>query len=352
MPFSIKHLVGKLCLLIVVATMPFPIVISAQTYATKRLETIDMVLRKNKHKCKVVRRVDSSGEVQHIGLPLFSNEVRQSFPSPTYDFLERHLLELNIYNNNEMLRLAYSNSVTFTTGDYRVALTLDTLCSFSNEVVDYYRYRSTWSRGEDVLLQMVYDMNWQMMSGCSIGELEEGFVRRLSHHSFTPLPPLQGNGKSIITPVINNRLFFDEKDGVGERHYLFTPKQLSRSVCNLMLADDLGLDDIDIKLTIDRYNYKTDTLTLPLSLLLNYCRSSQEGCMPYFGLKSSNIELTKGVLMLSHKDKGYMHIISVEVPTSVIANKRGTIEGKAILYIPLHNVKKEYLNLSEYDINP
>ena len=85
-------------------------------FTTMRLQHIDAVLARQSLKHEVYRRVNSYGEVEHIGLKLFSSELRGMKPSPTYDFLERQLLELNIYSGEEKNRLAMQYSFTFTIG--------------------------------------------------------------------------------------------------------------------------------------------------------------------------------------------------------------------------------------------
>lgn len=40
----------------------------------------------------LVIRTNEWGEVEHIGLRLFGSSLRRQYPSPVYDFLERHLL--------------------------------------------------------------------------------------------------------------------------------------------------------------------------------------------------------------------------------------------------------------------
>ena len=143
-------------------------------------------------------------------------------------------------------------------------------------------------------------------------------------------------------------MYLENGDDDGEeRKYIFSIKQKSRSVANLMLAEDLPVD-VTLRVVIDRYDYITDTLSVPLHTFQNFC-IVEEGCKPYFGLKNRSGNITKGVLMLANKNGGFMHMLSVSIDDSVLENGKGVIEGRLMPYIPLHNVKKEFVNLTEYE---
>lgn len=317
-------------------------------YSSKKLEHIATLLKKSAQRVDTVQRVNEYGEIEHIGLRLFSNEIREQMPSPIYDFLERYLLELNITQGEELSRLLFTSNVTFLVGQPSTALTIDSTCTFSNEQIDFYHYRSTWTKEGKEILKVVFPMSWKMMSGCSNSELEKGFEKRLLRHKVTKVVPLPVKGTYIISPVINNDLYLENEDDDGEeRKYIFSVKQRSRSVANLMLAEDLPVD-VTLRIVIDRYDYITDTLSVPLHTFQNFC-IVEEGCKPYFGLKNRTGNITKGVLMLANKNGGFLHMLSVSIDDSVLENGGGVIEGKLMTYIPLHNVKKEFLNLTEYE---
>lgn len=317
-------------------------------YSSKKLEHIATLLRKPVNRVDTVQRINEYGEIEHIGLRLFSKEIRETMPSPVYDFLERYLLELNITQGEEHSRLLFTNNVSFLVGQPSTALAIDSSCAFSNEQIDFYHYRSTWTKEGKEILKVVFPMSWKMMSGCSLSELETGFEKRLLRHKVTKVVPLPIKGTYIISPVIKNDLYLENGDDDGEeRKYIFSIKQKSRSVANLMLAEDLPVD-VTLRVVIDRYDYITDTLSVPLHTFQNFC-IVEEGCKPYFGLKNRSGNITKGVLMLANKNGGFLHMLSVSIDDSVLENGKGVIEGRLMPYIPLHNVKKEFVNLTEYE---
>lgn len=317
-------------------------------YTSKKLEHIAALLSQSRKRIDTVQHVNEYGEIEHLGLRLFSNEIRQQLSSPVCDFLERYLLELNISSGEDLTRLFLSNDVTFVVGNHTTALSLDTLCGFTNEQIDYYRYRSTWTRDGKEVLKVVFPMSWKLLSGCTLSELETRLERCLLRHKVKNVTPLPVKGTYIIYPVINNDLYLEggeEED--GKRKYIFSSKQRSQSVVNLMLAEDLPVD-VTLRVIVDRYDYITDTLSVPLHTFQNFC-VTQEGCKAYFGLKGRVEHASLGLLLFVNEQGGFLHMLSVSIGDEVLEEGTGVIEGRLMPYVPLHNVKKEYLNFSEYE---
>lgn len=340
---------NNICLPVVLAglLMCFSAV-HAESYTTKRLARMARALQKSAPQCEVTRRVNAHGEVEHIGMRLFPDAMRAMAPSPTYDFLERFMLEANITKGIERERLLMGSGMTFIIGDVTTALRIDTTYSYNEEKIEYYRYRSTWSKDGKDVLRVVFIMNWQNMSGCSLDELEVNFEKRLLRYDTVRLDTMPLKGNYIISPVFSNTLYVTGKTGKdGHRDYVFTPKQLSRSVSNLMLADDLPTE-VTLVMKVNRYDYITDTIAVPLRKYLNFCRA-EEGCTPYFALKKRMGTAIEGVLICANRNGGFLHMLSVTIDEKVIERKKGTVYGTMLPYIPLHNVKKEYLNLTEYE---
>lgn len=342
----------SICRTIILATLlSGSVAMYSAEYATKRLQRIAGQIEKRHPKYAMTTRTNEWGETEHIGLRLFSESVRKLHPSPTYDFLERHLLELNLAKGTEEEIILLQKPVYFTIGTYLTALQVDSTLDFRNEEIEFHKYRSTWSKDGRDVLQLIYDMDYQLMSGCNISELEEMFIKRLKRHKVEYVDTLPENGTYIIASNINNSVHIDHsrpkhKDNQC-RNYIFDTKQASRSVANLMLAEDLPVD-VDLQLRINRYDYKSDTLNVTLKRYLNFCRAA-ESCTPYFAIKYRTGDSFEGLLLFANRDSGYMHMLTVTIGPEIIEHGKGTIYGRMIVYIPLHNVKQEYLNLTEYE---
>ena len=233
------------------------------------------------------------------------------------------------------------------------ALSIDSTCQYTEDELEYHRYRATWAKNDKEILQVVFPKNWQLMSGCDMPELEASFERRLVRHHMADLSPLPVKGSWIVTPQMSSKLYLaDGKERRTDKHsrsYVCSSRQITHSVRNLMLADDME-HEVQMEVHMVRYGFATDTLRLPLKKFLNYCRK-EEGCSPYFGIKSRTADSTEGLLLLANPQGGFMHMLSVTIDDQVIAGRKGMVRGKLYPYIPIYNVRKEYLNLTEYE-NP
>ena len=89
------------------------------------------------------------------------------------------------------------------------------------------------------LLEIVYDLDWRMMSGCDTRELEQNLIRNLKRHKASTFNPLPESGTYIIGPAFNNNLYLENNKDGNTRQYVFNKKQMPHSVANLMLADDM-----------------------------------------------------------------------------------------------------------------
>ena len=318
---------------------------NADTYVSKRLQQIDNELKRNTKNYNIKRRTNRYGEVEHIGLALFPSDMPAEM-RPSCDFLERYLLEMNLMAGTERAIILAQQPVYYNVGTPRTALTIDSTCVFNIEEIEYHKCRAGWSRGNKKLLEMVYDLDWRMMSGCETRELEQNLVRNLKRHTPTPTTPLPQKGSYIISPAFNNDVYLD--DTTSTRHYVVTPNQMSRSVANIMLADDLDADT-EIDMEFNRYDDSPTHIKTRWQNALNYFRS-EELCTPFFAIKKRRGDTIEGVLLLANRKAGYMHMLTVTVDRNVVGNHgKGTIKGRLIAYIPMHNVKQEYLNLTEYE---
>lgn len=346
-----RNILNMKCIIVLAVWSLCHTAIHADGYTTKRLAHIDALLATKKVKHDISRRTNQYGEVEHIGLKLFSDAVRQLKPSPSYDFLERQLLEMNIYNEEERDRLAMQYSFTISAGSAYTAMDIDSTYSYTEEELEYHRFMSTWSKDGKNVLQIIYPKNWQLLSGCDITELESIFEKQMKRHKMSPASPLPIEGSWIVTPQMSNTLYLNnglsDKGDNGQREYVRSAKQITHTVRNIMIADDME-HNIEMQLCVSRYGFRNDTINIPLRQFINYCRTV-ENCTPFFGIKQRNGKSTDGLLMLANKNGGFIHMVSVTIDDQVAADGKGTIYGKLLPYIPIYNIKKEYLNLEEHE---
>ena len=128
-------------------------------------------------------------------------------------------------------------------------------------------------------------------------------------------------------------------------HLVSSEKKPTWAISNLMLAGALE-DTPLLHLTIDKYGYASDTLTVPYNRLIAMCRA--DGCIPYFAHKGQTAEGEHtGTLLLVNRSSGYVHMLLVRIPAATLASRGGgAISGRIYLYIPMHNVSDQYFNFT------
>lgn len=339
--------------------------VSAVSFATDRLQSIAKCMSLPgldtlgtgthhiyKYRARTVTvRVNEHGEVAHIGFLLFPKEIREAAPSPVYDFLERDLLERQLPNLDGALKhlLTYEH-VYFIKGSPQTIFSFKGDESFSEERVDLKTYRVSWSRDGRELLRISFDMDYQMLSGCNAMELERRYMKELMRFKPEPLQPddLSGlpdkgqnyvrKGDTLFIKEMRRDLYYERKaDGWRLTN---NPKMPLQTMANLLLSPHFNVGT-DLKLTLKKYTYEDETVTVPYVQWL--LKGIEEGCTPYFGVKEKIASGYSGTLILVNRKGGYAHMLRTEVSEEVLRHGgKGTVEGALNIFIPLHNVNDEY----------
>ena len=302
-----------------------------------------------KHPLRI--RVNEYGEVCHIGLKLFADEVYSEGTTPIYDFLERDLLERILPNYDEKLSFQLKNEhLYFLKGNARTGLSFDGSEEFTEERVDFKRYGAIWRRQGKTLLEVQFDMDFQMLSGCNAMELERRYVEHLRRFSPVEEPaalpelPVNGTtyivgGDSLYIKEMNNNIYY-EREEKGSWHLTDNLQKPSQTLSNMLLSPDFPRH-VSLQLAVKRYTYEEDRMQLPYATWLRMCM--KEGCLPYFGIKYKTETYYEGTVILANPTGGYAHLLSIAVPRQALeSNTEPMVEGRLYLYIPLHNVTDKY----------
>lgn len=307
----------------------------------------------------VTVRVNRWNEIEHIGLHLFTGELREINPLPVYDFLERYLLAVNAVPANTEYGMKMSlEKIHFAVGSARTALSIDTTAAFSESHVDLHVYKASWAVAGKTVLEMSFQMDYQLMTGLNAIELEQSLFRNLRRytprqHAGNPAAlPAEGTdytlrGNYFVSHAIRNDLYYrrrSERDGWA----LVSGRQAgTRALSNMMLLPDAG-NGLTVKLKLDKYGLRTDSATVRYGAFWQLC--ADEGCTPYFGLKSKAGDTYRCTVFMVNRIGGYLHLLSVDIPDKALDNPAGYVAGARIYcYIPLHNVSDKILNVTEFE---
>ena len=305
----------------------------------------------------IVARIDSKGVVEHLGVPLFAEEMRQLQPSPIYDYLEFTVLDRLYKVNENTLTL---QDLKFEKGTLaQLAKVYDDAdgCSIENLADKYYRVR--WTKGETPIVMVSFPINYELLANSNRKEMELNFIRDIK--TFTDNTPVTQKDLSaqmvatkdpdlyvvpgdhyLIKEINTNRYLTvnsKDTDGGNEHHlgFVFERHQPQESFANLMVEPDMPIDSARMELVFVLGNYKRDTVNVALHDWMAFCR--KQGCQPYFGFEENKDGTLTGTLIMRNKQSGYDHIIAVRAEESELFADHPLVHAKVHLFTPSTNVR-------------
>lgn len=299
------------------------------------------------------------GEVSHLGYHLFNDTLAALQPenAPVFDFLERYLMELDMRIDGRTAEQRMDlDLVKIGKGSLNMLRQVDTSTPFTIESVPGRMYYVTWqlAKGE---VSIMFKANNQLMLGMDLVELEDVAARDIKRTSTLPIDfvindwsgavvdTLQGiyvvKGESYVSDLINNDIYLTE-DVTGKRMLLFDDEYPIYSVRNVMVTG-LYYHDIPMTLRMDRYGGKDDTISVTLQQFTEYCK--QQGCKVFFGPKQLTEDLLSGSFFAYSQTLGYGHVLAVEFPVGILSGRDEKVQGRAYVYIPMHELGEKFFNL-------
>ena len=306
-------------------------------------------------------RKNEWGEIEHIGLLLFSRSLRESSPSLVYDFLERYLLlRLAVPANAEERVKLQGDHFSFSVGFLEVVLQIDTTTAFTEECIDLRSYRTAWLRGTNKLLEVTFDMDCQLMWGCDAVELENRMMRHLARfrpdgsggrYADSPALPVSGleytlSDSYYMSPMIRDDVYYTRREESQPWELVNSRKRPVQTIANWMVARD-SENELPLRLVVDRYGYQADSLQMNYRAWQQWC--VQEGCTPYFGVKAKRDDAYLGTVFMVNRRGGYLHLLRIDIPVSALTDMKSAVAAaRCYAYIPLHNVDALLIRSSEY----
>jgi hypothetical protein len=299
-------------------------------------------------------RVNQWNEVEHIGFVIFTDEIRNQLPNLVCDFLERYFLDLMMHEEVNKDEQMYIDKVFVTKGSLVELFNITGNEDFLMNYIGFTKYKVTWSRDGNVLLELLFDMDYQLLSGCNALELEKLFLRDLNRFPYdtsyaTVLPTgidtcldryFVQTGETYLHEAIRNDRFY-ARDSLGRWNLLCEKEKPYWSAYNILLSpQQAGRFNLVAKL--DEYGYKTRDFEIDMQQWIDYCRKHCDNM--YFGIKARTDTTLQGTVYIPNETEGFCHVLSVEIPLKTIENGTGPILGRLFVYIPLHNIVEDYFS--------
>lgn len=276
----------------------------------------------------------SGQTIDHIGLQLFSDELRLLESSPILDFLERYFLQLKFppafKTASNMIR---DDELCFLTGTLATINDVRPSDGFSYSC-DKHRYLATWNRDERVLLSVSFPVEYGLISGENKIEAEDHLLDDILKASLDHRKDKPAQDEHYLNDSFVSRLYYAGGELISDsRHPVET-------VANMMLSTK-ALGDYAMQITQICYGFQKKVFQVPLRQWIAFCKDN--GCQLYFGVEGfgSHGEVNAVVLAVNHAEN-YNHVLSFSVPTDVIESRQGVIDARLYPYVPMHNVKSMF----------
>lgn len=315
-------------------------------------------------------RTNHYGDISHIGYKLFdSNWARQYESRPLLDFIERYALEQDVPVEG-MDKAEYSSrkNVTFLQGNASLLKHLSSGQPLVIKEKERRSYHVEWGEKDSLKVRMNIPADYQVLVGANAIELEEIFERDLKRTSTALFPDrlpesweegtrsyaeqfcIVSNG-CYLSDQIRSDLYLcqtSEKKTDEKPSYALVMDKAKpfQSLTNMLLTGYMDRE-VPLQLTVDKYGYSTVTLETSLQQVLRFF--FQEGCRPYLGVKTYDRNTMTATLFALNSRMGYNHMLSLEVPLSILSEGKGTLYGKVYLYTPLQNITEKFFT---NDIKP
>lgn len=152
-------------------------------------------------------------------------------------------------------------------------------------------------------------------------------------------------GGSYVTPDLANRVIYEAaKSKSGRCRMLHDMERYPVESLSNMLITGYDPMNMTVTLTVSQYGNEQTKLTTGISAIHGIF--SEEGCVPYWGVKKQSGDKVSGVYLWKNDMGGYCHVISLDVPLSSLSSG-GEITATLHAYVRLDNLK----NLFEENID-
>ena len=286
------------------------------------------------------------GEVTHIGLDLFGEDVRKENVLVCH-FVERYMLE-SLLDDPSLHREGNSAGRVVTQGSILSVLqerpeSRSVQLSLDGEGM------GSVSFGLDSgapVFSIRFPADIQLLSGKQKDELENEFIRNVTAERKIKKREVPGNLKRVdrdlyvsengfyeIEPAQNTAFF--RKKGLTYVP-LCESAQPVESVMTL-LTGFIRKKDYSVQAAFHQYGFKTTEMAVPLNNMINCCL--EEGCTPYVGIESKEGDAVVATLFMVNRTFGYAHTFRFTLNTEILERAAGVLQARAYLYTPLYPKK-------------
>ncbi|MCM1140794.1 MAG: hypothetical protein NC453_19670 [Muribaculum sp.] len=312
-------------------------ILSIANEKVKDVSDCDTIVTYEDYNIHIVKQND---RLSHVGLNLFSDDVKKSMGKDILNRLESELLKFEFANGQE---------------DTSVKLVSEKLKDFKR-ISPETSHSITNSNSHDLLVEWETEdgsvtvsmpINYQTIKGGSRSDIEMSFIESVkkynnSRNASFDLETAEPYGDNMyIIPGYS----YQKKD-ITRNIYLTTDSVINpiwdsklpfESIANMFICPNDIYKDIELNVTVLKHEYgEKELFSVPLDRFLAYCED--EGCVPFWGVEKFQDGKIEGALFLYNQSQGYDHVLKIDCVPQDIIEGNGSVTARASLFIPTNNV--------------
>lgn len=326
-----------------------------QTQTIKAKDGQIIEVRKSKHNV-----------IEHIGIPLFNNQMRTLMPSPVYDFLEFAVLNIKYKVNPNTL---YLSKVIFKKGNWNTLMNSQLIqsdCSIVNQ--DDRLYIVNWKLDEKDIATIGIPIEYELLNNDNRRNIEKSYILQLkscsaksNNDKYSDISEenlkIYGTeglfvieGDSHILPELNQNVYYvfktiyEKTDTVKNNKrmdvyleaviptLLIDKEHPAESFANLMLGNDPDIPDVKLVMDFHLSDYHRQQVAIPLRQLKTFCED--QGDQIFFASSGIVKGIARGMLFIHNSAKGYNHLLSISIPLDQMTSPQPVVKAAVYLFIP------------------
>jgi hypothetical protein len=310
---------------------------------------------------------DKAGAISHLGIALFSEEVRAAVSKPVCDFQERLFLETLLQPGDAKAKaLLNEYKVVIQDNDLYKTSFLESLArmlDFAKEATEYVLVKDSlnwfcsWNN-ENRGYSFHFPANYDLISGKDKKESEEELYETLAHYRCEekPVNALVVNadrlsegrnriyirqGEQSFIPSMNANLYLRKKE-TGDMALVYDRNFPEETVSNLFIHPDAKCDGLQMSVRQRMYGSQEKQYQMSLPDFFCYMKDDFE---PFVGIEKCTPQELRFTVIYRSKYYNYYHLLSVQTSPETLFDKKEPLQAVFYSYIPnqnINNLYKEY----------
>ena len=308
-----------------------------------------------------VIQYNEKNQVSHLGISMFSKEIKEIMNEPVCNFVERFLLELLLAaNNKEIISLLDHHGILLQQNGRRFGQgNVNSIQAILNEIEDPVTftlskdeksYVAAWEYGQQNLFAIQFPLNRELITGSNKLEADNVLFDQLKDTNCNNVSPAANfmvneseltsrdgtvyisKGDSFLLGMINENKYF-RKTAKGFE-LIFDAKYPNESLSNLFFGN-IGKSNLKIHVTHSMYGNYNPEFEMRLNDFICFFKND-------FKIYASAYQKEPGMInstvIFENKQYNFINLLIISTKTENIFNENGVLTASFRSNIPQHNI--------------